>query len=140
MDSMAGGLFHPSAVIDRGAFQPPVERSRGVCKGEVLGLMAHKADPLVRVITMRPATFSTAVAPRHKGTPLQRHGCAFVLLHTLSVSHSGGLERHHRVPIKPLGMEDSPESPIHKYTHTHIQTCTSIGNLHMYCTYTNAPR
>lgn len=104
------------------SFGPLLRRSRGVCKGEVLGLRAHNADPLGRVITMRPATVSTAVAPRHKDTPLQRHGCAFVLPHTLSVSHSRGLERHHRVPIKPLGVEDSPDSLIHKYMNTHSHT------------------
>lgn len=103
-------------------FDPLLWRDRGVCKGEVLGFRVHNADPLGRVITMRPATVNTAVAPRHKDTPLQRHGCAFVLLHTLSVSHSRGLERHHRVPIKPLGVEDSPDSLIHKYAHTHSHT------------------
>lgn len=118
-------------------FDPLLWHDRGVCKGEVLGFRVHKADPLGRVITMRPATVSTAVAPRHKDTLLQRHGCAFVLLRTLSVSHSRGLERHHRVPIKPLGVEDSSDSLIHKYTHTHIQMYTSPGNLHMYCKYTN---
>lgn len=99
-----------------------MRRDRGVCKGEVLGFRVHNADPLGRVITMRPATVSAAVAPRHKDTPLRRHGCAFVLLHTLSVSHSRGLERHSRVPIKPLGVEDSPDSPVHKDARTHSHT------------------
>lgn len=123
-------------------FDPLVRRNRRVCKGEVLGLRAHNTDPLGRVITMRPATVSTAVAPRHKDSPLQRHGCAFVLPLILSVPHSGGLERHHGVPIKPLGVEDSPDSLIHKYahTHTHIRIHTSVWNLHMYCKYTNALR
>lgn len=107
-------------------FGPLLRRSGGVCKGEVLGVRAHNADPPGMVITMRPATVSTAVAPHHKDTPLQRHGCAFVLPHTLSVSHSRGLERHHRVPIKPLGVEDKPDSLIHKYADTHIQIHTSI--------------
>lgn len=108
-----------------------------MCKGGVLGLIVHNADPLGRVITMRPATVSTAVAPRHKGTPLQKHGCAFVLPFSLSVSHSRGLERHHRVPIKPLVVEDSPDSLIYKYAHTHKYT--SIQDLHMYCKYANVP-
>ena len=120
-------------------FGPLLRHSRGVCKGEVLGFRAHKADPPGRVITMRPATVSTAVAPRHKDTPLQRHGCAFVLPHTLSVSHSRGLERHRRVPIKPLGVEDSPDSLIHKYTHTLTYKYTQAFEiLDVYCTYTNA--
>lgn len=110
-------------------FSPLLRHSRRVCKGEVLGLRAHNVDPPGRVITMRPATVSTAVAPRHKDTPLQRHGCAFVLPHTLSVPHSRGLERHHRVPIKPLGVEDSPDSLIHKYAHTHTHSHT---NTHKY--------
>lgn len=115
-------------------FGPLSRRSRGICKGEVLGLRVHKAGSPGRVITMRPATVSTAVAPRHKDTPLQRHDYAFVLPHTLSVLHSRGLERHHRVPIKPLVVEDSSDSLIHNtYTHTltyeytqafKIYTCT----------------
>lgn len=80
--------------------------------------------PLGRVITMRPATVSTVVAPCHKGTPLQRHGCAFVLPYSPSVPRSRGFERHHRVPIKPLGVEDSPDSLIYKYAHTHSHTNT----------------
>lgn len=85
---------------------------------------------------MRPAIVSTAVASPHKDSPLQRHGCAFVLPHTLSVPHSGGLERHHRVPIKPLGEEDSPDRLIHNtYRHIHIQIRRSFQNLQMYCKY-----
>lgn len=100
-------------------FGPLLRHSRGTCKGEDLGLRVHKAGSPGRVITMRPATVSTAAAPCHKDTPLQRHGCAFVLPHTLSVPHSRGLERHHRVPIKPLVVEDSSDSLIHNtYTHT----------------------
>lgn len=125
MDCTAGRLFFFPTEVSWSTgvcFNPLLRRDRGVCKGEVLRFRVHNADPLGRVITMRPATVSTAVAPRHKDTPLRRHGCAFVLLHTLSVSHSRGLERHSRVPIKPLGVEDSPDSPVHKDARTHSHT------------------
>lgn len=109
-------------VISRGVFWSPVETQQGVCKGEVLVFRFHNVDPLGRVITMRPTTVSTAVAPHHKDTRLQRHGCAFVLLRALSVSHTRGFERHHRVPIKPLGVEDSPDRLIYKNVHAHSHT------------------
>lgn len=54
-------------------FGPLLRHSRGVCEGEVLDFRVHNVDPLGRVITMRPATVSTAVAPPHKDTCLQRH-------------------------------------------------------------------
>lgn len=138
MDCMAGTQYYWSAAINSGVFWPPIETRQGVCKGEVLGFRVHNADPLGRVITMRPATVSTAVAPHHKDTCLQRHGCAFVLFHTLSVSHSRGLERHHRVPIKPLGVQDSPDSLIHEFVHTRMYKYASKETLHVYCKYTNA--
>lgn len=99
-----------------------MRHSRGVCKGEVLVFRVHNVDPLGRVITMRPATVSTAVAPHHKDTRLQRQGCAFVLRRTLSVSPTRGFERHHRVPIKPLGVEDSPDRLMYKNVHTRSRT------------------
>lgn len=109
-------------MINRGVFWPPVETLQGGCKGEVLVFRVHNVDPLGRVITMRPATVSTAVAPHHKDTRLQRQGCAFVLLRALSVSHTRGFERHHRVPIKPLGVEDSPDSLIYRNVHARWHT------------------
>lgn len=99
-----------------------IETQQGVCKGEVLVFRVHNVDPLGRVITTRPATVSTAVAPHHKEARLQRLGCAFVLPRLLSVSHTRGFERHHRVPIKPLGVEDSPDSLIYKNVHAHLHT------------------
>lgn len=109
-------------MISRGVFWPPVETQQGVCKGEVLVFRVHNVDPLGRVINMRPAAVSTAVAPHHKDTRLQTHGCAFVLPCALSVSHTRGFERHHRVPIKPLGVEDSPDSLIYKNVHARSHT------------------
>lgn len=109
-------------MINSGVLWPPAGTQPGVCKGEVLVFRGHNADPLGRVITMRPATVSTAVAPHHKDTRLQRHGCAFVLPRTLSVSRSGGFERHRRVSIKPLGVEDSPDSLIYKNVHARSHT------------------
>lgn len=109
-------------MISSGVFGPPAGTQPGVCKGEVLVFRVHNADPLGGVITMRPATVSAAVAPHHKDARLQRHGCAFVLLRTLSVSHTRGFERHHRVPIKPLGVADSPVSLIYKNVHARSHT------------------
>lgn len=99
---------------------------------------------------MGPATVSPPLPTNHphshKDTPLRRHGCAFVLPHTPSVSHSGGLERHSGVPIKPLGVEDNPDSRVHKdaragtYTHTHACTYNShtkrLRTCALYCKYT----